>query len=67
MKTVIEMAKEAGFDKFYPFDSIPLRLNRFAELVRADERETCVKEADEQWVKNPNYSGGDAIRARGDK
>ena len=42
MKTVIEMAREAGFDEFYSFDSLPLRLNRFAELVRADEREAIL-------------------------
>ena len=43
MKTVIEMAREAGFDEFYSFDSLPLRLNRFADLVRADEREACAQ------------------------
>ena len=29
-----------------------------------DEREACAKAADDQWVRNPNVSGGDAIRAR---
>ena len=28
------------------------------------EREACAKAADDQWVRNPNVSGGDAIRAR---
>lgn len=35
-----------------------------AVLVAAAEREACAKAADDQWVKNPNVSGGDAIRAR---
>jgi hypothetical protein len=40
MKTVIEMAKEAG-----PLISTPFNTwcERFAELVRADEREECAK------------------------
>ena len=28
------------------------------------EHEACAKAADDQWVRNPNVSGGDAIRAR---
>jgi hypothetical protein len=28
------------------------------------EREACIKAADDQWVRNPNVSGGDAIRER---
>ena len=44
MKTVIEMAREAGWDDHHAkFDT---RLERFAELVRADEREACAKVAD---------------------
>ena len=36
MKTVIEMAREAGWDDHHAeFDT---RIERFAELVRADER-----------------------------
>jgi len=38
---------------------------RLAEERKA-EREACVKAADDQWVRNPNVSGGDAIRARGE-
>lgn len=81
MKTVIEMAREAGFstgtrdyadgEGGHPF-VVPVasgsclhELERFAALVRADERLKCIKDADDQWVKNPNVSGGDAIRARG--
>jgi len=65
MKTVIEMAREAGLVGGPVYAR---GLDRFAELVRADaiadEREACAKAADDQWVRNPNVSGGDAIRAR---
>jgi hypothetical protein len=51
MKTVIEMAREAGgmFDHmmWVNRDLAPV-FERFAELVRADEREACAKEA-ESW------------------
>ena len=44
MKTIIEMAREAGFAvDAYPEAGLPVRLDRFAELVRADEREACAK------------------------
>jgi hypothetical protein len=44
MKTVLEMAREAGWDDHHAeFDT---RIERFAELVRADERNSCMKEAD---------------------
>ena len=40
MKTVIEMAREAGWDDHHAeFDT---RLESFAELVRADEREQII-------------------------
>ena len=60
MKTVIEMAREAGdvLNKEW--------LERFAELVRADEREACAGECDE-WIKNGLALAEDiaaAIRAR---
>ena len=54
MKTVIEMAQEAGFDmpqgeSFY--QAWPEEIERFAELVRADaiaaEREACARIAEE--------------------
>ena len=39
MKTVIEMAREAGICTWLkPPDDVTERLERFAELVRADER-----------------------------
>ena len=48
MKTVIEMAREAGFaekDAMYrvAFVANKNNLERFAELVRAEEREACAK------------------------
>lgn len=42
MKTVIEMAREAGIHAEYTPGMIPL-LERFAALVRADEREAAYK------------------------
>lgn len=64
MKTVIEMAKEAGFTQPEGetwYEAFPQCIERFAELVRADEREACAKVAD-------GYVGADpiaaAIRAR---
>ena len=50
MKTIIEMAHEAGFafeeqDNLFVVD--PDGVCKFAELVRADEREACAKVCDE--------------------
>jgi hypothetical protein len=63
MKTVIEMAQEAGFlfnkygllqgDDNGEIDADEA-LERFAELVRADEREACTKKTEEfarKWWK----------------
>ena len=60
MKTVIEMARQAGFREPNPHDGCMglaydyrggtdtgASLERFAELVRADEREACAKVLDE--------------------
>lgn len=51
MRTVIEMAREAGFagtaSEFYMQE-----LERFAELVRADERKTCLARI--QILPNPH-------------
>lgn len=58
MKTVIEMAREAGFKEHNYMiyatttnDDCAKELERFAELVRADEREACAKAIEEtqQW------------------
>ena len=74
MKTVIEMAREAelianegyqGTGWFWGQDN----LERFAELVRADEREACAKVCDVLAV-HPEYASevtklaASAIRAR---
>ena len=47
MKTVIEMAKKAGFTEgeLAWHDEI---LERFAEIVRADEREECAKVCEQE-------------------
>ena len=46
MKTIIEMAREAGLPEAWISDIGVLKwsdLARFAEIVRADEREACAK------------------------
>jgi len=48
MKTIIEMAREAGFSTHHEMIWIDTWevgpcMQRFAELVRADEREACAK------------------------
>lgn len=67
MKTVIEMAREAGLMYHIPFPSdshVDVALCRFAELVRADERAECAKVCDnferEKWesIKNIGQNGG---------
>jgi hypothetical protein len=79
MKTVIEMAREAeiGDSHGYMIRNELSNLERFAELVRADEREACAKVCDD--LPAPDYVSpddvtvwdvatldcGDAIRARG--
>ena len=73
MKTIMDMALESGFSEWAV--KTPQDLERFAELVRADEREACAKVCDdnadiEHW--QDKTSGGirtglhaKAIRARG--
>ena len=46
MKTVIEMAREAGC-ALWEDGSVSPALERFAELVRAAEREACAKTAED--------------------
>ena len=73
MKTIIEMAREAGFTVATGFDvgpgtaiSIPMgswgveEIERFAELVRAQENEACALIADEAEP----YNAADLIRKR---
>ena len=71
MKTVIEMAREAGIEVDWSFD-FQMRLERFAALVRAEEREACAKvvlKIANDDAGNPYKQalriGAEAIRARG--
>ena len=69
MKTIIEMAREAGMAGFDGVVHAAFQLEAFAALVAAAEREACAKVA-EEWqteVDDPRYqkSCADAIRARG--
>lgn len=75
MKTIIEMAREAHQElvtKDYPGHMGQLDpwtmtlLERFAALVRADEREACAQEADAQAsIEGIAQRIAAAIRARG--
>ena len=72
MKTVIEMARDAGIewdlidkDEGQIWYITQAGLVRFAELVRADEREACAKLVD-HILKEGGGTWGDAIRARGE-
>ena len=79
MKTVIEMAREAGIitnsPYLMPHDHVLKGIERFAELVRADEREACAKVCHDASVPLPGELQSDAqwsalclataIRARG--
>ena len=72
MKTAIEMAREAGLHEAREnppyFGASVLKLERFAELVRADEREACAKVCDDMAAqdKRTNYYvvAASAIRER---
>jgi hypothetical protein len=69
MKTVIEMAREAGLPTAWISESGIVQwaqLERFAALVEAKEREACAKVCDD-WPNGRDdvYSIGVAIRARG--
>jgi hypothetical protein len=73
MKTIIEMAREAGFaerDAMFrvAFVANKNNLERFAALARADEREACAKVCESYLSESPHSWGGTtmaaAIRAR---
>jgi hypothetical protein len=70
MKTVIEMARESGIKSgdIYKLTvghmSIET-LERFAALVRADEREACAKMCDQLSDSSRDLRFGAAVRARG--
>ena len=75
MKTIIEMAREAGWKDLRDYDSEMHEdifmgrvdsLKAFAELVRADEREACAKVAEMTPCQFDDYKRiAEAIRARG--
>ena len=71
MKTVIEMAREADLiDDTYASDWYVYQLERFAELVRADERsierEACAKVCEDDASTPEELICAAAIRARGE-
>ena len=75
MKTIIEIAREAGIEVTYDPTETPTRafvecwiedLERLVELVRADEREACAKVCESHGPTLANSAMlADAIRARG--
>ena len=69
MKTIIEMAKEAGLHRTqhnlmsnpvkhrFSYDGYEENLERFAAIVRADEREACAKVCDDAAaLAQPDHS-----------
>jgi hypothetical protein len=77
MKTVIEMAREAGWKDLRDYDSEMRHdffmgntdsLERLVELARADEREACAKLCESEWSNVAERMYGEecatAIRAR---
>ena len=56
MKTVIEMARQSGYGDHMSVLHAPA-LERFAELVRADEREACAKVCEELLDRPSGYQG----------
>ena len=74
MKTIIEMAREAGFEFnrlgcTYTSGYLEDYLDRFAALVRADENKACQDVCENEWVTLAEKEAGlmyaAAIRARG--
>lgn len=68
MKTVIEMARESWLDTYglgKDHASFVEALERFAEIVRADEREACAKVCEDS-VEYAGDTLAEAIRARGE-
>ncbi|CAB4218718.1 hypothetical protein UFOVP1610_46 [uncultured Caudovirales phage] len=71
-RQVMEMAREADLiDDTSASDWYVYQLERFAELVRADEREACAKEceginsAQDYYGERPELICAEPIRARG--
>lgn len=66
MKTVIEMAREAGFESHDISLNFPKELERFAALVRADEREACAQVCEDHFSSDGDWCSK-TIRARSNK
>ena len=70
MKTVIEMAREAWLDTYglgKDHISFVEALERFAELVRYDEREACAKVCESLWRIDGQFTADEfaaEVRAR---
>ena len=62
---IIRMAQEAWGLEFIPHSDV-LKLERFAALVAAHEREACAKVCEEPGWNAANWCAN-AIRARGQK
>jgi hypothetical protein len=64
----MEMAREASYDVQVPDFLIPV-FERFAKLVREDEREECAKVCESEWSTTQEHIHGlmlaDEIRERG--
>ena len=76
MKTVIEMAREAGIEFTYDPTETRVRafvecwedeMEKFADLIRADEREVWAKDADWCVQNHLEHLIPERIRARGTK
>ena len=70
MKTIIEMAREAGFNTNHDMIwinkwEVSPYMQRFAALVRADEREACAKLFPQPYIEYCGEEIQAIIRARG--
>ena len=64
---IIRMAREAGWTEYSLLHAVESqRLERFAVLVAAHEREACARLLDDQWFKTQSDCAA-AIRARGEE
>ena len=66
MKTIIEMAREAGFTPSQDQKAYIEMLEHFAALVRADEREACAKVCDARVMGDNNREDMEAKRCAAD-
>jgi hypothetical protein len=60
-----KLAVQAGLSKYMTRELCPTVIERFAELIRADEREACAKLCDDQSFVEGKFVAK-AIRARGE-